>query len=185
MNHDPGTFTIYWTGMYFIPRKFKMSDSRSTKIEYPTGPYSIGVGAIVERDGRVLLVKINYGHRGWMLPGGYVRPYETIGDAVRREVMEETGLQVEPVELVSVRSRVEGERSDVYLTFTVRVIGGKLTPDGEEVSEARYFTLEEINSMSNIPKIFKLILNRVSSGKSSFSPSDYKPTELGKYELWL
>ncbi|MBS7628812.1 NUDIX hydrolase [Candidatus Bathyarchaeota archaeon] len=162
-----------------------MSSLNSTNIDYPTGPYSIGVGAIIESGGRILLVKINYGHKGWMLPGGYVRPYETIGDAVKREVLEETGLQVEPTELVSVRSRVEGEKSDIYLTFTVKINGGELKPDGKEVSEARYFTLDEINSMSNIPKIFQLILNKVLSGRSSFGPSSYRPMEPEKYELWL
>ncbi|MGQ9542825.1 MAG: NUDIX domain-containing protein [Candidatus Bathyarchaeia archaeon] len=162
-----------------------MSGLQSLSLDYPTGSYSIGVGAIIKRRDSILLVRINYSHRGWMLPGGYVRPSETVGEAVRREVLEETGLHVEPLELVSVRSRVEGGRCDLYLTFTVKVTGGELKPDGEEVAEARYFTLAEINCMSNIPRIFPLILSRVMSGKSSFSPSDYRPAGEAKYELWL
>jgi hypothetical protein len=70
-----------------------------------------------------------------MLPGGYARSNETVGEAIRREMLEETGLAVEPVEMVSVRSRVRDRRNDVYITFRVKVVGGELKPDGKEVKK--------------------------------------------------
>jgi len=57
----------------------------------------IGANTIVERDGAVLLVRLNYGPRDghWALPGGLVENDETTEQAARRETAEETGLGVE------------------------------------------------------------------------------------------
>jgi 8-oxo-dGTP diphosphatase len=54
--------------------------------EYPTGPFTIGVGGVIIEENKVLLVKLTYGHKGWILPGGYVKSTETIAQAVTREV---------------------------------------------------------------------------------------------------
>ena len=154
--------------------------------DYPTGPFVIGVGGIVVQYGKVLLVKVSYGHQGWILPGGYARSTETIGDAVRREVLEETGLVVEPVELVSVCSRIKDGRNDLYVTFAVRVVGGELKPDGREVVEAKHFTLAEMEARRDVPKLNSCIVRQFLETKSArFKLSDYKPTPDERYELWL
>jgi len=157
----------------------------SAELDYPTGPFSIGVGCVVVQEDRVLLVKITYGHKGWMLPGGYVRPAETIGEAVRREVQEETGLVVEPLELVSVRSRVKEGRNDIYVTFMVKVIGGELRPDGKEIAEARYFTLAEMEKRTDVPKLNPVIVSHILKAKPHFMLSNFKPALGDKYELWI
>jgi len=156
------------------------------ELDYPTGPFAIGVGGIVTYEDKVLLVKVAYGHRGWILPGGYVRPTETIGDAVRREVLEEMGLVVEPLELVSVRSRITEGRNDLYATFLVKVVGGELKPDGKEIVEARYFTLAEMEDRDDVPRLNTCIVRRFLDAKRPrFTLSDYKPTPNERYELWL
>jgi len=157
----------------------------SAEPDYPAGPFSIGVGSVVVQGDKVLLVKIKYGHKGWMLPGGYVRPAETIGEAVRREVLEETGLVVEPLELVSVRSRIKEGRNDIYVTFRVRVVGGELRPDGKEIMEARYFTLEEMEKRTNVPKLNPLVVSHIFKAKPNFKLSNFKPAPEEKYELWI
>lgn len=157
-----------------------------TELDYPTGPFAIGVGGIVVHEERVLLVKVSYGHQGWILPGGYVKPTETIGDAVRREVLEETGLIVEPLELVSVRNRITEGRNDLYVAFLVKVIGGELKPDGKEIVEARYFTLAEMEDRKDVPRLNSCIIRRVLEAKEPrFTLSNYKPTPVERYELWL
>jgi len=156
------------------------------ELDYPTGPFAIGVGGIVTHEEKVLLVKVAYGHRGWILPGGYVRPTETIGDAVRREVLEETGLVVEPLELVSVRSRITEGRNDLYATFLVKVVGGELKPDGKEILEARYFTLAEMEDRNDVPRLNTCIVRRLLEGqRPHFVLSSYKPAPSERYELWL
>jgi len=154
--------------------------------EYPTGPFTIGVSGVVVEQNRILLVRISYGHRGWMLPGGYARSSETVGEAIRREMLEETGLLVEPVGMVSVRSRVRDGRNDVYITFRVRVVGGELRPDGKETVEARYFTLEEIRNRTDVPKLNLVIAQAaLNEKKTMFALSEYKPEPSELYELWF
>jgi len=156
------------------------------ELDYPTGPFAIGVGGIVIHEEKVLLVKVAYGHQGWILPGGYVRPTETIGDAVRREVLEETGLVIEPLELVSVRSRITEGRNDLHATFLVKVVGGELKPDGRETVEARYFTLAEMEDRKDVPRLNTYIVRRVLEAKRPrFVLSSYKPAPNEQYELWL
>jgi ADP-ribose pyrophosphatase YjhB (NUDIX family) len=73
----------------------------------------LGVGALIVRDGRILLVE-----RGgeplrgyWSLPGGAVETGERLEDAMRREVREETGLEVEVVCLLEIFERIMRDES--------------------------------------------------------------------------
>lgn len=75
--------------------------------EYPEIPM-VGVGGVVLRDGQVLLVR-----RGqeplkgeWSVPGGMVSVGERLEEAVRRELMEETGLMIEPLSILGVFDRI-------------------------------------------------------------------------------
>jgi len=79
----------------------------------PSAPV-VGVGGVVVRDGRALLVRRGkpplYGR--WTVPGGTVELGETLEEAVVREMEEETGLRVEPLEVLAVFDRIDrdGER---------------------------------------------------------------------------
>ena len=79
----------------------------------PSAPV-VGVGGVVVRDGRALLVRRGkaplYGR--WTVPGGTVELGETLEAAVVRELEEETGLRVEPLEVLAVFDRIDrdGER---------------------------------------------------------------------------
>jgi len=100
--------------------------------EFPETPL-IGVGAVVVQTGRVLLVR-----RGreplkgqWSLPGGLLEVGESLTAGVAREVLEETGLIVEPVELIELLDRIhrEGDRVRyhyVIADYLCRVVSGEL-----------------------------------------------------------
>jgi len=100
--------------------------------EFPVAPL-VGVGAVVVDQDRVLLVRRGAeplkGH--WSLPGGLMELGESLAAAVVREVREETGLDVEPVELVELLDRIhrEGDRVRyhyVIADYLCRVTGGAL-----------------------------------------------------------
>jgi mutator protein MutT len=127
----------------------------TTKVEreYPAAPL-VGVGAVMEQDGRILLVRRGTeplkGH--WTLPGGALELGETLSEGVVREVREETGLEVEPIELIEVLDRIhrEGERVRfhyVIADFLCRVTGGRLLA-ASDADDARWVERAEWNSHS-------------------------------------
>jgi 8-oxo-dGTP diphosphatase len=119
--------------------------------EYPSAPL-VGVGAVVVEEGRVLLVRRGRdplkGH--WTLPGGVLELGESLAAALAREVMEETGLAVEPVELVDLVDRIhrEGDRVRyhyVIADYLCRVTGGALQA-GSDADAVRWVEHTEWNS---------------------------------------
>ena len=75
--------------------------------EYPSRPV-VGVGGVVVRDGRALIVKRAHDPRRgeWSIPGGTVEVGERLTDAVRREMREETGLEVEVGRVLELFDRI-------------------------------------------------------------------------------
>lgn len=80
---------------------------------YPARPF-VGVGAVVFKDRRVLLVRRGHAPRKgmWSLPGGLQEVGETVFAAARREVLEETGLTIEVMELVDVVDSITRDAQD-------------------------------------------------------------------------
>ena len=79
----------------------------SPKREYPGAPV-VGVGGVVIRDGRALLIKRGSAplKNQWSIPGGTLELGESIQEGVRRELLEETGIEVRVGELIEVFDRI-------------------------------------------------------------------------------
>jgi 8-oxo-dGTP diphosphatase len=94
---------------------------------------------------RVLLVKrANDPFQGWWsIPGGIVETGELLRDAVRREIREETGLEVEPLSIVEVFESIRPTYHFVVVDFLCRVIGGELRA-GSDAESARWFGVQEL-----------------------------------------
>jgi len=99
----------------------------------------IGVGVAVLSDGKILLTQ-REDFEVWCLPGGAVEEGESIADAARREVLEETGLEVRLTRLVGLYSRPNYASGSVHAAiFAAEQIGGRLHPNPEEVIRVDYF----------------------------------------------
>ena len=120
---------------------------------YPKRPY-LAVSAAIFRDGKVLIVRrARKPALGvYTLPGGGVEAGETLIEAVRREVREETALEIEPVALAGHREAIvrdtQGaiERHFVILCFAARWVAGEPKLN-EELDDARWLDPAEISAL--------------------------------------
>lgn len=112
------------------------------------GNFSLGVGGVLWHNDKVLLVQRGYnpGKGIWTIPGGYVDHGESIGDAIVREIQEETGIEAEPLSIIALRDR-PSEKHDTYIIFLMRFLGGNLQAQPKEVSDLGFFTLEECHTL--------------------------------------
>jgi len=119
--------------------------------------FTVTAGAVVfNQNGEVLLLK----HRfrpgsGWGLPGGFIEKAEQPIDALRRELREEIGLEVEDVELFAVRSFAKPQQVEVL--FRCRS-NGALKPRTIEVERADWFLIE--NLPDGLPRDQRLFVER-------------------------
>ncbi len=129
------------------------------KREYPEAPIA-GVGAVILRHGpadqrQVLLIRrAQEPLKGeWSLPGGAVELGETLEEAVRREVLEETGLVVETVAVVESFDRnARDDRGQVryhyvLIDYLCRIVGGSLRC-ATDALEGRWATADELDGLT-------------------------------------
>ena len=128
------------------------------KREFPEVPL-VGVGAVIIEgaieDARVLLVKRAHPplQAQWSIPGGVLEVGELIRDAAIREAREETGLIIEPADLLGVYDRVLRNAEQrvqyhyVLIDFLCRRVGGELFA-ASDAAEVRWFTKEELPAMN-------------------------------------
>jgi ADP-ribose pyrophosphatase len=121
--------------------------------EYPDAPL-VGVGTVTIKNGRILLIRRAFepGAGKWSIPGGLVEVGEKLSEAAVRETAEETGIQVEVLELINVFDMIDldGHGKPKYhyvlVDFLSKPVGGKERPSSE-VTELRWVTFEEARSM--------------------------------------
>jgi 8-oxo-dGTP diphosphatase len=99
-------------------------------------------GVIFDDDGRVLLVKENYGRRRYGFPGGVVEPGEAPEDAVVRELLEETGVEVAVDHLIGLYRLEDGVP---MLLFRCRIVAGTAAvPDTDEIAEVGWCKADDL-----------------------------------------
>jgi len=121
--------------------------------EFPEVPL-VGIGAVIIEGARVVLVKRAHPplQDQWSIPGGVLEVGELVSEAAVREAREETGLVVEPVELLGVYDRVLRNAEQrvqyhyVLIDFLCRRVAGELAA-ASDAAEVRWFTREELPGM--------------------------------------
>jgi len=137
-----------------------MSDNR----EYPERPL-VGVGGVVISNGRALLIR-----RGgpplegqWSIPGGMLEVGETLLEGVRRELHEETGIEVRVLDLIEVFERInfDAERKARYhfvvLDYLCEAVGGEARA-GSDVTDVAWASPAEFEKYSLTETATRVIL---------------------------
>lgn len=118
----------------------------------------VSVAALVTNDrGEILLV--NSPWRGWEYPGGLIEPGETFQEALKREVREEAGVEIEITGFVGICKNVG--KDIVNIDFTARYVSGKLRTS-EESTEVIWATPEKAMKMITFPLTKKRLANMLS-----------------------
>jgi len=130
------------------------------------GKVLVSVAAVIEGErNKVLIIwegDTPY-HEHWVVPGGYVKPKETVQEAVAREVNEETGLHVIPTKLIGIYddfvADAEGQSfHHIIIAYTVKTIGGELMVSQESMEYAWINIVEALKS-TRLPEVFKKIIS--------------------------
>lgn len=129
-------------------------------------------GGVIQDGDKFLLVQENKPScRGlWSIPAGHLEKDEVLTEGAIREVREECGLEVELTGIAKIGSIPIRGSCMVNIMFTTRVTGGKLAVDGYEITDARWFTYDEIASMREAlraPGWTLEILDNVVNGRAS------------------
>ena len=135
--------------------------------------FSIGVfGTIFDERGRVLLCH-RKDHDLWNLPGGALETNEAPWNGVKREVKEETGLDVEVSRLLGVYSKPD--KNDLVFSFLCKVVGGEITLN-DEADKIEYFEVDKLPSATVLKQVERIkdaiqnssgVLLKVQTEKSS------------------
>lgn len=111
----------------------------------------VAVGAVVFRDGKVLLVRRAHmpGKGLWAIPGGRVNPGETLPEAARREILEETGVVINLGEVIHAFDYIERNQDGtlmfhyVVVDFMGEYVSGEPAAH-DDALDARFMTLDEM-----------------------------------------
>jgi 8-oxo-dGTP diphosphatase len=122
--------------------------------EYPERPV-VGIGGVVIYRNRVLLVRRgNPPLQGeWSIPGGMLEVGETLAEGVRREVAEETGIEVSIGDLIEVFERISRDREGrpkyhyVILDYFCEMLGGEARP-GSDVTDVAWVSEADLEQYS-------------------------------------
>ena len=122
----------------------------------------VAAGVIVEHEGRILLVRhVKAGaYDFWVAPGGGAEGSEDLIAAARREVLEESGLHVEPLQIAYIEDLTTPQVRECKVWFTGRLVGGRIDTTGpeavrEHIAEAAWLSRSEFEGRTVFPPMLR------------------------------
>ncbi|MBR4830884.1 MAG: NUDIX domain-containing protein [Bacilli bacterium] len=129
------------------------------------------VGGVIKKDNKYLLVQeAQEKCRGkWNIPAGHLDPNETIFEGAKREVFEETGLNVDLTGILRIENRVMTDDEFLGVVFSTNIVGGEIRIDPREILDIKWFTYEEILNMKDELRSDDLIIDAITQAKNNNS----------------
>ena len=121
--------------------------AKPTNSKKPSAQVRRGAIGILSRGSEFLVIRRAVGLvKGgcWCFPGGHLERGETSRQAVARELAEELGISVQPIERLG---SVRVDSAYVLAVWRVRHVGGEIRPDEKEIAEVRWVTAEEMSGL--------------------------------------
>lgn len=129
-------------------------------------PSTTGVKCLIRYDGKILLIRNSYSPEAWTLVGGGVKSSEEPASAVKREVVEEVGLNLESVSILGkYESDKEYKKDTVYCFYSELASFPIVKASKIEIIEAQWF--DQKNLPSNVSKAVSNSLEMLSVGSTS------------------
>jgi ADP-ribose pyrophosphatase len=133
--------------------KAEKNNEQRRERTYPNAPM-VGVGGVVIKDGKILLIKRAFepGAGKWSIPGGMVEVGEKLSEACEREIEEETGLEIEVLELINVFDMIDEDDQGriqyhyVLVDFLAKPVGGT-ERKSVEATDMKWVSHQEAKSM--------------------------------------
>jgi mutator protein MutT len=141
------------------------------------------VTGVLIKNGKVLLARHTYGAGKNLLivPGGYVNVGETPQQAVVREYLEETGITVEPSDIIAIRFN----QKDWYVAFSVKYVSGNAKSDNDENSEVLWIDVNEALQREDVPQLTKKLIQSEINDNKPLTKTDFVSREKhGTYSLY-
>ena len=123
--------------------------------------HKVSVAAMVH-DGKGKILLVNSPWRGWEYPGGLIEPGESFEAALKREILEESGVEIEITGFVGICKNLE--KDIVNIDFVCRYVSGELTTS-DESTEVVWVTPEEAVKMITFPLTKKRLANMLGGSK--------------------
>jgi ADP-ribose pyrophosphatase YjhB (NUDIX family) len=117
------------------------------------------VGAVVVRDGELLMIRRGHGPAGgtWSLPGGRIEHGETAAEALVREVVEETGVDVLCGPFLGWAEIIDDEHHAVVLDFEATALSGDAPVAGDDAAEAGWVPLDRVVDLRLSPGLAEFL----------------------------
>ncbi|HLC90749.1 MAG TPA: NUDIX domain-containing protein [Candidatus Nanoarchaeia archaeon] len=130
---------------------------------------------ILNEKGDIFLARSYKWNNTWVVPGGHLKWGETLEECVKREVKEETNLDVDKIELIGIQESIfskeyHQKRHMVFLDFSAKVVGGSVKLN-DELQEYRWFSPQQSlqeNLNSSTRKLIEAFLERKQRQKKFF-----------------
>jgi len=141
----------------------------------------VAVGAVIfDKDRRVLLVKRkNPPNKGsWAIPGGKVKYGETLEEAIKREMKEETNLDIKVKEPLAIVEIIKEGFHYVIIDFICEIVEGQIKP-GSDAEDVKFFSLEEVKRLNTSHTTVEMLIRYFKGEKTPLMIVE-RPTQISK-----